>query len=78
MVTLHIADNSQAATKFLEFARTLPFVKECAVGRVPGVPAAKAELIDELRLVEAEHNPAACIPHAEVMDALEKQLAEWK
>ncbi len=75
MTTLHIADNSPAAIKFLEFARTLPFVTEDTFDRIPGVPASLAELGDQLRRVEAEHNPAACIPHAQVVANLEKQIA---
>ncbi len=78
MTTLHIADNSPAAIKFLEFARTLPFVKEDTLDRIAGVPASMAELNDQLRRVEAEHDPAACIPHAKVVANLEKQIAEWR
>jgi hypothetical protein len=64
--------------KFLEYARTFPFVKEGVSGRIPGAPITRAELIDELNRVEAEHNPAAAISHADVVGDLEKRIAGWR
>ena len=78
MTTLHITGNTPAAIKFIEYARSLPFVKESAFDRAPGVPATRTELVDELRLVEAEHDPVACIAHSQVIGNLEKQIEGWK
>jgi hypothetical protein len=78
MTTLHIMGDTPAAIKFIEYARTLPFVKESAPDRIQGVPATRAELTDELRLVEAEHDPATCIAHPQVVGKLENQMAEWR
>jgi hypothetical protein len=43
----------------------------------PGVASTYAELIEELRRIEAAHDPVACIPHNEVFSDLEKRIAGW-
>lgn len=46
-----------------------------AVRRIPGIAKTYEELTDQLKLVEAEHDPTACIPHDEVVKRLGRRIS---
>ena len=49
MTTLIIHEDSAEAKKFIEFAKTLPFVEEEIPERIPGLPYTKEERIASVR-----------------------------
>jgi predicted Rossmann-fold nucleotide-binding protein len=48
------------------------------INSIPGVAGTYEELADELKLVEAKHNPVACISHAEAAKRLGSRISVWK
>ncbi|MDL2251416.1 hypothetical protein LJC12_01035 [Odoribacter sp. OttesenSCG-928-J03] len=56
MITLIINENSPEARRFIEFAKTLPFVRdESAVERIPGLPYTREERIATVHCAEEDY-----------------------
>ena len=55
MTTLIIHEDSAEARKFIEFAKTLPFVEEEITGRIPGLPYTKEERLAAIRRAEEDY-----------------------
>lgn len=79
MTTLIIQDSSSEAKKFIEFAKTLPFVKEREPECIPGLPYTMEERIAAIH--EAETNYKQGVPgisHEEMVDKMQKKMDSWK
>lgn len=79
MTTLIIRENSPEAKKFIEFAKTLPFVEESTSDDIPGLPYTMEERIAAIR--EAEVNYERGVPgisHEEVTERMQEKIASWK
>lgn len=82
MTTLHINDSSPEALKFLENARTLPFVTEerslheeddISFERIPGLPYTREERLASVRRSEEDFRAGRVISHEDLM----KEVRTW-
>ncbi len=85
MTTLHITSDTPEAMRFLEYARTLPFVREkrerrprhaeedLPFERIPGLPYTQEERIASVRKSEEEIAAGRVISHEDLM----KEVRTW-
>lgn len=74
MTTLIIRDNSPEAKKFIEFAKTLPFVEVSTSDDIPGLPYTREERITAIRETEVDYERGVPgIFHEEVAEKMLKK-----